>query len=132
MQRRKNTAAICKRVSANAAVSPRCLCVPSFGSLAVGRTRFCFVWFSSQICFVKESVPVSAERSDAACIKTGTRNIVILLFLQSDFIKQSVLLCRVNRQISVKFICLVEAKKRRELVCGGAKRRRTRQRQAHV
>lgn len=30
--------------------------------------------------FVKESVPVSAERSDAACIKTGTRNIVILLF----------------------------------------------------
>ena len=56
-------------------------------------------------------MPVSAERSDAACIKTGTRNIVILLFLQSDFIKQSVLLCRVNRQISVKFICLVEAKK---------------------
>ena len=76
----KNTAAICERVSANAAVSPRCLCVPSFGSLAVGRICFCFVWFSGQICFVKESVPVSAERSDAACIKTGTRNIVILLF----------------------------------------------------
>ena len=72
MQRRKNTAAICERVSANAAVSPHCLCVPSFVSLAVGRIRFCFVWFSGQICFVKESVPVSAERSDAACIKTVT------------------------------------------------------------
>ena len=80
MQRRKNTAAICERVSANAAVSPHCLCVPSFVSLAVGRIRFCFVWFSSQIWFVKGSVPGSAERSDAACIKTGTRNIVILLF----------------------------------------------------
>ena len=77
-----------KRVSANAAVSPRCLCVPSFGSLAVGRTQFCFVWFSGQICFVKESVPVSAERSDAACIKTGTRNIVILFFC-SQILKNS-------------------------------------------
>lgn len=36
----KNTAAICERVSANAAVSPRCLCVPPFGSLVVGRKLF--------------------------------------------------------------------------------------------
>ena len=60
------------------------------------------------ICFVKESVPVSAERSDAACIKTGTRNIVILLFSSQIFKKQSALQCRVERQISVKFIRLVE------------------------
>ncbi len=44
----KNTAAICERVSANAAVSPRCLCVPSFGSLAVG-------WNSFLLCLVQRS-----------------------------------------------------------------------------
>ena len=83
-----------KRVSANAAVSPRCLCVPSFGSLAVGRKSFLLRLVQLSIWFAKESVPVSAERSDAACIKTGTRNIVILLFLQSDLKKQSALLCQ--------------------------------------
>ena len=103
MQRRKNTAAICKRVSANAAVS---LVAVNFafrqfagrklpGLFRCGSSSekiFAFVksFFgvllrkTYLICFVKESVPVSAERSDAACIKTGTRNIVILLFLQLE------------------------------------------------
>ena len=86
-----------KRVSANSAVSPRCLCVPSFGSLAVGRPTPSFqksyqvlLSFSvkGQSCLLnKKSVPVSAERSDAACIKTGTRNIVILLFFAVEFSK---------------------------------------------
>ena len=56
-------------------------------------------------------MPVSAERSDAACIKTGTRNIVILLFSSQIFKKQSALQCRVERQISVELIRLVESKK---------------------
>ena len=108
MQRRKNTAAICERVSANAAVSPRCLCVPSFGSLAVGRKSFLLRLVQLSIWFAKESVPVSAERSDAACIKTGTRNIVIYLFCSQILKKRFALLRHVSKQITVEFICLVE------------------------
>ena len=114
MQRRKNTAAICKRVSANAAVS---LVAVNFafrqfagrklpGLFRCGSSSekiFAFVksFFgvllrkTYLICFVKESVPVSAERSDAACIKTGTRNIVILPFFTVRFLKIS-LLCNVG------------------------------------